>query len=386
MAGEDLKHRVDWLDEERRKDKATLAKLEEQLKAQTAVAQSQARQLQELSSQLAQLSARLQPQKIEELLAGYRQEATRAVETMDKRRLELEEKSNRTRAMEKAHLDNSLADTQKQMEKLSGVQEAGEIVRAEQTRQSTLLQEMRKTLEIIQRRDEERTRIIAAAEEGRRQDIRRMADIQGEQQTSRQRMSEIGARLEALESAAQRQEGRLSELLTMELERRNAMALWQEQQTTTAATHERQWKDWERRINEPLAQIEEFLKRLDGYNETYRVMRQALDEFREMTERQEQRLREMAEIQRLQEDRLRQDWSTFLADDQKRSTAQNLTREDEWRETGRQFTKVTERLKKLEAQLSHTIDSLQAAQEGDRARLESLANTIRDWLARLPEK
>ena len=31
LAGEDLKNRVEWLDEERRKDKASLAKLEERL-------------------------------------------------------------------------------------------------------------------------------------------------------------------------------------------------------------------------------------------------------------------------------------------------------------------------------------------------------------------
>jgi hypothetical protein len=386
MAGEDLTHRLDWLDEERRKDKTALAKLEEQLKAQTAAMQSQAKQLQELGSQLAQLSVRLQPQKVDELLVRYREESSRALEAMDKRRLELEEKNSRTRAVEKSRIDKTFADMQKQLEAMATTREGAEIVRAEQTRQSALLQEMRKTLDAIQRRDEERTRIISASEEGRRQDIRRMADVQGEQQSARQRMGEIGARMEALESASQRQEGRLSELLTMELERRNAMALWQEQQTSTAAIHERQWKDWERRINEPLAQMEEFLKRLDGYNETFRLMRQTLDEFRALTEKQEQRLREMAEIQRLQEDRLRQDWSTFLADDQKRWTAQSLTREDEWRETNRQFGKTTVRLKKLEGQMEQTLDALQAEQEGDRARLETLANAIREWLARMPEK
>jgi hypothetical protein len=386
MAGEDLSHRVDWLDEERRKDKAALARLEETLKAQGTAMRSQAKQLQDLGSQLAKISTRTQPHKIDELLARHREETARALEAMEKRRLELEEKSAAARAMEKGRVDKALADQKKQMDALTGMHEAVDIVRAEQTRRTGVFQDMRKTLDAIQRRDEERTRIIAAAEEGRRQDIRRMADIQGEQQNARQRMSEIDARLEALESASQRQESRLSELLSMELDRRNQMALWQEQQTAAAAAQERLWKDYEKRFRDPLAKMEEFLKSLDAYNETFRTMRQTLDDFRTMAERQEQRLREMAEIQRLQEDRLRQDWATFLADDQKRWTAQNLTREDEWRETSRQIAKANDRLKKLENQMEQTLDTLEAAQDGDRARLETLANAIREWLARMPEK
>jgi hypothetical protein len=386
MAGENLTQRIDWLDEERRKDKAALAKLEQELKGQTVTAQSQAKQLQELGSQLAQLGARIQPQKIDELLARQREETTRTLEAMDKHRLELEEKSNRSRAAEKTRIDKTFKEIQKQFDDLAGLRDTTDVLRAEQTRQSSLLMEMRKTLDVIQRRDEERTRIIAAAEEGRRQDVRRMVDIQGEQQATRQKSGEIDGRLESMESAARRLESRLADLMTLELERRNAMALWQEQQTATAAEHERQWNDWERRITEPLARVEEFLKKLEGFNETHRVMRQALDEFREMTERQEQRLREMAEIQRLQEDRLRQDWSTFLADDQKRWTAQNLTREDEWRELNRLSAKTTDRLKKLDDQMESTLDLLHGTQEGDRARLETLANTIREWLARMPSK
>jgi hypothetical protein len=320
------------------------------------------------------------------MLARQREETTRALEASDKRRLDLEEKSARSRAVEKARMDKAFKDMQKEITDLSGLRDAADGQRAELARQSSVLQEMRKTLEIIQRRDEERTRIIAATEEGRRQDIRRMADIQGEQQATRQKSGEIDGRMEVMESAVRRLESRLAELMTLELERRNEMALWQEQQTATAAEHERQWNDWERRITEPLARVEEFLKKLDGFNETHRVMRQALDEFREMTERQEQRLREMAEIQRLQEDRLRQDWSTFLADDQKRWTAQNLTREDEWREVNRQSAKTTDRLKKLEDQMESALDLLRGTQEGDRARLETLANTIREWLARMPPK
>jgi chromosome segregation ATPase len=381
-AGEDLKNRVDWLDDERRKDRALLAKLEERLAGAADTLKSQAKQLQETSSQITKLSTRVQPQKIDEMLSKHRDDTARALEAMEMRRLELEEEAGRTRVIEKTRIEKTIGDFKKQIELLGDLQESMEARKSEQARQAVLLQEMRKTLDAIQRRDEERTRIIAATEEGRRQDIRRMADIQGEQQAIRDRGSEESARLDAVESAVRRSDGRLSELMALELERRNAMAIWQEQQTAAIVERERQWKDWEKQSADSINRMQEFLKQLDSFQELHRSVRQALDEYQGFSERIDQKIREMSEIQRIQEDRMRQDWTTFLADDQKRWTAQNLTWEDEWRERDRKFTKATEKLSRIEEQFEELSDSLRSAQDGDRARLETLANMIREWLAR----
>jgi hypothetical protein len=386
MAGEDLKNRIDWLDDERRKDKANLSKLEERLAGMIAASESHGKQLQELGAQLAKVGARVQQQKVDELLAKYREEVGRALEAMEKRRLELEEQVAKSRAMEKDRVEKAMGEFKKQMDTLTDMREMMEARKAEQSRQANLLQEMRKTLDAIQKRDEERTRIVAAIEEGRRQDIRRMADIQGEQQTIRQKGGEIDSRLDAVEAASARLETKLRELTALELERRNAMAIWQEQQTAAGAERDRQWKNWEKQSAESIARMNEFLGTLDSYRELERSMDQAITESHEISGRSEQKLKEMAEIQRIQEDRLRQDWNTFQADDQKRWTAQNLTWEDEWRERDRKFTKATERLAHLEEQSEELADSLRSAQEADRARLESLANTIREWLARTAPK
>jgi hypothetical protein len=386
MAGEDLKNRVDWLDEERRKDKAQLAKLEERLAGMTAASESHGKQLQELGAQLAKVGARVQLQKVDELLAKNREETGRALEAMEKRRLELEDQVSKSRILEKDRVEKTMGEFKKQMDTLADMREMMEARKAEQARQAVLLQEMRKTLDAIQKRDEERTRIVAAVEEGRRQDIRRMADIQGEHQTIRQKSGEIDSRLDAVETTSTRLDAKLREVTAQELERRNAMAIWQEQQQASATERERQWKIWEKQSAESIAHMNEFLGQIDTYRELERSMGQAIKEFHEISERSEQKLKEMAEIQRIQEDRLRQDWNAFQADDQKRWTAQNLTWEDEWRERDRKFTKATERLARLDEQSEEFADALRSTQEGDRARLETLANTVREWLARTAPK
>jgi DNA repair exonuclease SbcCD ATPase subunit len=382
MAGEDLKHRVDWLDGERRKDKALLAKLEERLKTMTATAKEQTKQLKELGARMAKLDARIKPQTLDEMLMKHREDMARALDAMDKRRLELEEEAGKTRALEKSRIEKTISDFRKQIDGLIDLRESMESRKSEMGRQAVLFQEMRKTLDAIQKRDEERTRIIASTEEGRRQDIRRMADIQGEQQAIREKSGENDARLEALESATRRMDGRLTELTGLELERRNAMAIWQEQQTAKAAERERLWKEWEQQSGDSIKRLDEFLAKIDAYHELERTMRQAVEEYRDITERFEIKMKELAEIQRIQEDRLRQDWNTFLADDQKRWTAQNLTWEDEWRDRDRKFTKAADKIGRLEEQLDEMTDSVRTFREGDKARLEMLANAIREWLAR----
>ncbi|MFN2299776.1 MAG: hypothetical protein ACK2UB_13090 [Anaerolineales bacterium] len=382
MAGEDLKHRVDWLDGERRKDKALLAKLEERLKTMTAAEKEQTKQLKELGARMAKLDARIKPQALDELLMQHREDIARALDAMDKRRLELEEEVGKTRVIEKSRIEKTISDFRKQIDGLIDLRESMESRKSEMGRQTVLFQEMRKTLEAIQKRDEERARIIASTEEGRRQDIRRMADIQGEQQAIREKSGENDARLEALESATRRMDGRLTDLTGLELERRNAMAIWQEQQTAKAAERERLWKEWEQQGGDSIKRMDEFLAQIDAYHELERTMRQAVEEYRDITERFEIKMKELAEIQRIQEDRLRQDWNTFLADDQKRWTAQNLTWEDEWRDRDRKFTKAADKIGRLEEQLDELMDSVRTFREGDRARLEMLANAIREWLAR----
>jgi hypothetical protein len=386
MAGEDLKNRVDWLDGERRKDKALLAKLEERLANMTGMLESQAKQLQETGAQLTKLKTRVQPQKIDELIAKHREDTARALDAMDKRRLELEDQAGRSRAIEKNRIEKAIGEFKKQIELLGDLQESMEARKSEQARQAVLLQDMRKTLDAIQKRDEERTRIIAATEEGRLQDIRRMADIQGEQQAIREKSNENSARLDAVESAGRRIDGRLSELMALELERRNAMAIWQEQQTSAMVERERQWKDWEKRSADSIVRMTEFLKQAESFQELHRTMRQSINEYQVLSDRMEQKIKETAEIQRIQEDRLRQDWTTFLADDQKRWTAQNLTWDDEWRERDRRFAKVADKLVRMEEEFEEISDAMRSTQEGDRARLETLANTIREWLARTTPK
>ena len=383
MPAETLKPRVDWLDDERRKDKAALGRLEEKLGAAEAALAAQTKQIQEVSAQVARVYAKFQPGQIEELLSHHREDLQRTMESLEKRRLEAEEKGAKVRVAERESIERALGDMHRQLAGLTELQRTVESRREEQARLGAALQEARKALDGLVRRDEERVRVIAAMEETRRQDVRRLGEIQGEIQAQRQKFNESGARLEGLETGARRFETRLGELSAADLERRNAAAVWQEQQNAAGSERDRQWKEWERTLGSLAASMKDYSERMEGYAETHRAMRQALEDTRQLSERSEQRLHEMEEMLRLSTDRLRQEWSAYLADDQKRWTAQGLTQDDRWREHDRREQKALDRLSRAEDQLAEAGDQAREREAGDRSRLEALANLVHEWLARL---
>ena len=383
MPAETLKPRVDWLDDERRKDKAALGRLEEKLGAAEAALAAQTKQIQEVSAQVARVYAKFQPGQIEELLSHHREDLQHTMESLEKRRLEAEEKGAKVRVAERESTERTLGDMHRQLAGLTELQRTVESRREEQARLGAALQETRKTLDGLVRRDEERVRVIAALEETRRQDVRRLGEIQGENQAQRQKFNESAARLEGLETGARRFETRLGELSAADLERRNAAAVWQEQQNAASSERDRQWKEWERTLGSLAASMKDYSERMEAYAETHRAMRQALEDTRQLSEHSEQRLHEMEEMLRLSTDRLRQEWSTYLADDQKRWTAQGLTQDDRWREHDRREQKALDRLSRAEDQLAEAADQAREREAGDRSRLEALANLVHEWLARL---
>ncbi|MGD0576293.1 MAG: hypothetical protein ABSB61_13170 [Anaerolineales bacterium] len=385
MPAEDVTRQVQWLDEERRKEKADRARLEEKLAGVEAQLAAQAKLLGELGNQYAKAGGKIKPGQMEELLARHRQETSRAIEAIEKHRLEAEEQASRARATEREGLDKTVADIYRQLSLVAEIERALELRREEAGRLSAAVQDMQKVVERSERHEEDRSRTIAAMEEARRQDVRRMGEIQGESQAVRQKNSESDARLEALESASRRIEARLTELGAADLERRTSLSVWQEQQSATFSERDRQWREWERVLSAAATQMKELAEHMEAYAETHRLMRQALEDLRGQKERMDQRLHEIEEIVRLNSDRVHQEWSTFLADDQKRWTAQDLTRRDEWQEHDRQNKKSLERLTQLDEQVTESLEFLRALQESDRARLEAVANLLREWLARVEQ-
>jgi DNA repair exonuclease SbcCD ATPase subunit len=314
-------------------------------------------------------------------LQQARLEAKRAIEDLDKTIKTRNEESEKVRRVEIKSLESSLAELQKQLEAIPRL-EKGILARAEdnvQTRRA--LDELRTKVDEVRTEEQEYTRTFRLLEDGRRQDAKRIIDLQGELTALRKRMDDQRGEIELLNTALRKVETRLTELTTVEAERRDAMASFLDKQALTQVERDRIWKEWQTRfetIEKQALDIESQLLTLDTTNREVKRTQAVVEELTQIVER---RINEITEIQRLSEDRFRQEWVTFKADDQKRWTNYSLTYEEQRNEITRQFDKMTERTTQIDDDLQELKDILQLANELDEKRLQTLLAMVHEWVS-----
>jgi chromosome segregation ATPase len=373
--------RVQWMDDERRKDKDTITLLENRILALEGNINAARQQVRDLSGEITRLATIItRMDGFDSALIQQRMEAKKLVEELDKEVKKREEEAEKVRRVEIKSLDSNLFDLRKELEPIPRL-EKGITLRAEEdSRLVRMIDEVRAKIEAVRHGDEEYTRTYRLLEEGRRQDTKRINDTMGEVAAIRKRVDDHRGQMELLNNSLRKLETRLSELVAVESERRDAQAAFLDKQALTQVERDRTWKDWEARfqiVEQQAAEVETQLQKLEI---THRDAKRSQGILDDLTMKVERRINEITEIQRLSEERFRQEWVTFKADDQKRWTNYTLTQEEHRNEIGRFSEKLAERITHLEDGLQEDQDLIQQMDEQVGKRLQSLLALVHDWV------
>jgi vacuolar-type H+-ATPase subunit I/STV1 len=376
-----LKH-LEWLDDERRKDKDVLAKQEERILSLEGNLTAAHQQIKALGGEITRLSTVVgRMDSYDEILLQQRIEVNRQFEEMDKGTKRREEEMEKVRRVEMRALEGSLVDLRKELEPIAGLKRGLQARVEEETRLTRAIDEIRLKLQEMKRSEEEYSRTYRLVEDGRRQDSKRLVDMQGEVAALRKRADEQRGQAEMVSASLRKLDGRLSELYTVESERKEAQASFLDKQALLQVEYERTWKEWQARIetiDSQATEIETNLQSLDG---THRTVKRLQETTEELVQRIERRIGEITEIQRLSEERFRQDWVTFKADDQKRWTNYTITQEEQRSEILRNFEKITEQVAQLGDLLQEMEDEVNQATEQTEKRLQGLLALAHEWIA-----
>lgn len=377
-----LSKTVAWLDDERRRDKQETTTLQERLAALAGENAALNRRLQQLETALAATNTQLQKYaKYDEILDNYRKDVLRQLEELEKRRLESEREDDRLRRMERESISKSLAEMRKALEVTARLDRDMQARKEEEARIARLMAELQKKVMDFNKLVDERNRAITLVEEGRRQDAKRINDLQADMPEVRKRAEEGRTRVEVVEDIARRTEARIAELFLGDAERKTLQAQWMEQQSITQTELTRAWNDMRARVDAALENLNEYAHRVTQYAEANREIKRAAEDYQQAAALLERRINELAEIQRLAEERFRQDLAAFLSDDQKRWTTHMLLRDEQWREHDRQYQKHLERLEALEGVMAQLNSSLEHMQALDLNRMQALLNVMRELAA-----
>jgi chromosome segregation ATPase len=381
MDVEQLQKRIQWVEEDRRKEKDAISLLENRLVSLEGSLAASVQQNRSLSSEITRISAIiLRMDQYDQALIRTRLESKQAVDVLDKEvKLRIDESEKVTRVQIKT-FDGTFADLQKQLEVIPKLDKNIQARIDIEIAIRRTLDELRGKIDAVRIEEEEYTRTIRLLEDGRRQDAKRIVDLQGEVNALRKRMDDQRGQNELINTNQHKLETRLNELITIEDERRDAMTNFLNKQALSQVERERTWKEWQSRFDTIEKQAVDIESQLVSLDTTHREVKRIQANLEELTQRVERRISEITEIQRLSEDRFRQEWVTFKADDQKRWTNYTLTQEEQRNEATRQFGKLADQTTHIEDELQEVKDLLQQANELVEKRLQSILAVAHEWV------
>ena len=382
MEFEQIIKRLDWLDKQQRENKDILSALSERLNSFETSVNAVSEQIKPISKQVKEIApVTKRVEQFETMIARQRNEIIKMIEENDKvhTRTEVELSKqhlpdflelNKAISQLKTTMTTSLAELKKQ------IKERGD----EMPRIRADVSDFKTHVDEATRSNEDVLHALKAMDETRKNDLKRVTDIQGEITSIRKRVDENRDKYTIHADSLRNIENRFTDLIASELERKQAQTAFLEQQAIAQLDRDRAWKAWKEKsesFQKETATLDTHIQSLD---EALRGAKKAQETYLELNTKLERRISEVTEMQRLAEDRLRQEWVSFKTDDQKRWTGYSLSSEESFRDIRKDIQKTEVRITPLDDALQVLQDQLHQTTDTTEKELQELLNVVHEWM------
>ena len=178
-------------------------------------------------------------------LAQIRLDNTRAVESIEKLRIDHDRELEKVRLGDLEALNRAIGEVRKGLEPIPELRKSVQAAWKKISASARLIEEMEMKVVEARRSDEEYRRAQKLLEEGQRQEAKRLADLQGEVTAMRKRLDEQRGKVDLLNDSLRKFDVRINELQVAESERRQAQTAFVDKQNMAYVERERIWKDWQ---------------------------------------------------------------------------------------------------------------------------------------------
>lgn len=373
--------RLDWMDDQLRKDKDTIASLENRVITLEGDKAALLKRAKDLEAETARLSVMLSRfEQVDAQIAQVKVDFARSLDGIEKVRTDKERESEKSRRVDLQELAKAIADVKQGLEPITEIKKGLQLRLEDQFKLSRAVEELESKFTQYTRTDEDEKRTYRLLEENLRQDAKRIVDLQAEVASLRKRADEQRGKLDLMSESYRKVDMRINEMQASESERRQANAAFIEKQNLSQVERERVWKDWQARFADIVKQSGELNTQMQSLDMMNRNLKRSQAAFDEITQTFERRVNEISELQRLVEERFRQEWVSFKADDQKRWTNYTLSQEETHREFTRSIEKHNERIVLLEDMTQEIRDMADTMLADTRARLQKLLSLSGEML------
>jgi len=382
MEFEQIVKRLEWLDKQQRQNTDALTTLDARLSSFETSVNAVSKQIKTLSKQITDITpATKRVEQFETLITRQRNELIKMIEENDKvhshTELEISKQHqpellelNKAISQLKTTTTTSLAEFKKQLK------ERGDEIQ----RMRDNVSDFKAHVDEATRSNDDVLHALKALDETRKNDLKRVTDIQGELTAIRKRVDENREKTTMSADSIRNVENRFTALIASELERKQAQKAFLEQQAIAQLDRDRAWKEWKERYDSFQKDAESLDTHIQSLDEALRGAKKAQETYLELNTKLERRINEVTEMQRLAEDRLRQEWVSFKTDDQKRWTGYSLSSEESFREIRKNVQKAEERIAPLHDVMQVLQDQLHQTTDTTEKELQELMNVVHEWM------
>jgi len=382
MEHSQLSQMVTWLDKEHQRDRTELGKLQQRVETLAAERDEQARHVTELEAELAALRARVdRVAQLEDYLERFKQEINILLEKSESRRQQALRDSDRVRQVEIDNVTKVLGETRREVERFRRYDDELAARRTDMQRLSETVGRLQQQVMDAAKDQEERARHVTYLEEQRRQDNKRIAELQAQSTELLKRLEMHFSKIQLLEQLPSRINELKSNIQEMSQQQNKALEKAQFQD----AQRERQAKNWGEQAELQRQRMDEYQGRMDRYAEQYQRIKKAMDDLQEFKEQIQRQQHETAELQRLAENRQKSQFEEWQAQEDQRWKKQSMEWDHQVSEFDKALAELIERSNALEKQVHDNQKHLQLVLQMAEEDAQMRAVTARDWQMRFEE-
>ncbi len=380
MEFDQIGKRLEWLDDQQRKNRSELSSLGERLTSIETSVNALVQQLKTLSQGLAEITPSMaRINQFDQMMTKQRIDLSKMIETVDKNTIRREQESLKLRSTELDGLRKMISQMGRTIDPEDIYKKIQENTRENQ-RFNLAVQDVRKSVDEVVLQSKELVLAQKAMEEPRRQDAKRLADLQGEIASVRKRADDAREKTTVHTDTIRNLENRINELLETETTRREEQTTFLAQQAIVLVERDRGWKDWQEKYELFKQQASNLEVQVVALDDSIRAAKRAQDTYNDLNQKLERRIAEVGEMQRLAEDRIRQEWVTFKAEEQKRWTSHSLSQEEVMRDLRKDMDKLEKKATTLDDAGQTLQDQINQTTETTEKQLQELMNVANEWL------
>ncbi|WP_420627879.1 hypothetical protein [Candidatus Leptofilum sp.] len=381
QAIKDLQSRLDWLDEERRKQTRKITELEQKLVLQEREIAGREQRIQDLERQLSSTTAQIgRIPKIDLQLAQFKDEVVQLIEQYDQRRIQSEAEMDRLRRVEQEANAREAAELRKDIGQVPQLQNEMELRVAEESRLANLIGQQKTQLDNLKNRLENGDSNFAFLEEKEKHNNRNISDLQTDIVEINKRWEHIYSRLDTANSAILRLESTMQGITDKQNQVQESTKNWMEQIQIGEYERNQRLEGWRRVLEEQQDTIDHFNKEFVKFSDMYKEAKMAVQTLSNWQEELEKQQREASEILRVETSRLQSRWDDFRHENDKRWKSQAVDTEQRWNTVNRHEREIRELIDLIEEKLTKLEQEKDLLWRVQTAQADALKQFPRMWL------